>query len=51
MADLAEMQTLISQIADHIKAGTKADKRQAANKLERIAAIATTLSFTLRPQL
>ena len=51
MSDLAEMQQLLSEIADHVKAGTKADKRRAADKLVQLAAIATTMGFTVRPHL
>jgi hypothetical protein len=50
MSDLAEMQRLLSEIAGHVKDGTKADKRRAANKLNQLAAIATTMGFTIRPQ-
>ena len=49
MSDLAAMQKLLSEIADHFKAGTKADKRHAADKLNQLAAIATTMGFTIRP--
>ena len=49
MSELAEMQKLLSEIACHVKAGTKADKRHAAEKLGQLAAIATTLGFTIRP--
>ncbi len=51
MSDLAEMQKLLAEIAGHVKAGTKADKRHAADKLNQLAAIATTMGFTIRPQL
>lgn len=50
MSDLAEMERLLSEIAGHFKSGTKADKRRAADKLNQLAAIATTLGFTIRPQ-
>ncbi len=46
--DLAEIQQLLKQVADHLKAGDKTEKRQAIAKLERIAAIAGTLALTLR---
>lgn len=49
VSELAEMQKLLSEIAGHVKAGTKADKRHAAEKLSQLAAIATTLGFTIRP--
>lgn len=48
MSDLAEMQRLLSEIAGHVKAGTKADKRLAADKLNQLAALATTMGFTIR---
>ena len=46
--DLAEIQQLLKQVADHLKAGDKTEKRQAIAKLERIAVIAGTLALTLR---
>lgn len=46
--DLAEIQQLLKQVADHLKAGDKTEKRQAIAKLERIAAISGTLALTLR---
>lgn len=49
MSDLAEMQRLLSEIAGHLKAGTRADQRHAAVKLNQLAAIATTMGFTIRP--
>ena len=50
MSDLVEMQELLAEIASHVKAGTKADIRHAASKLSRLAEIATTMGFTIRPQ-
>lgn len=50
MSDLAEMQRLLAEIAAHVKGGSKADKRHAADKLNQLAAIATTMGFTIRPQ-
>lgn len=50
MSDLAEMQRLLAEIVGHMKADTKADKRRAADKLNQLAAIATTMGFTIRPQ-
>ena len=43
MLDLVEMQRLLSEIADHVKAGTRGDKRRAADKLKQLASIATTM--------
>ena len=44
--DFREYQDLPREIAEHLKADTKADKRWAIVKLDRIAAVASTLSFT-----
>lgn len=49
MSDLAEMQKLLTEIVGHVKAGTKADNRYAAEKLKRLAAAATTLGLTIWP--
>ena len=51
MLELAELQQLLSEVAQLVKSGSKADKRRAADKLQRLAAIATTLGFTIRPHL
>lgn len=48
MSDLAEIQQLLKEVADHLKAGGKTEKRKAIAKLERIAAISGTLALTLR---
>lgn len=48
MNDLAEMQQLLKETADLLKAGTRADKRKAFVKLERIGLIAGTLALTLK---
>ena len=48
MNDLAEMQQLLKETADLLKAGSKADKRKAVVKLERLCAIAGTLALTLK---
>ena len=48
VSDLAEIQQLVKEVADHLKAGGKTEKRQAIAKLERISAIAGTLALTLR---
>jgi hypothetical protein len=47
MHELAEIQRLLSEIADLLKSGTAANKRKAASKLQQMAAIATTLGFTI----
>ena len=46
--DLAEIQQLVKEIADHLKAGDKTEKRKAITTLGRIAAIAGTLALTLQ---
>lgn len=51
MFELGEMQRLLSEIAELVKSGTRPDKRKAASKLQEIAAIATTLGFTIQPRL
>ena len=48
MNDLAEIQQLLKEVADLLRAGSKADKRKAAVKLDRIGAIAGTLALTLK---
>ena len=44
---LSDIQTLLQEVARHLVAETPADKRQAVQKLQRIAAIASTAAFTL----
>jgi hypothetical protein len=46
--DLAEMQQLLKEIAECLKAGSRPEKRKAIVKLERLAAIAGTLALTLK---
>ena len=48
MNDLAEMQQLLKEAADLLKAGSKAGKRKAVVKLERLVVIAGTLALTLK---
>jgi hypothetical protein len=43
-----EIQRLLQEIADHLKSGTQTDTRKAVAKLERIAALASTLALTIR---
>lgn len=45
---ISEIQRLLQEIADHLKAGTTPDTRRAVTKLERITALASTLAFTLQ---
>jgi hypothetical protein len=47
MNELAEIQLLLKEVADHLRAGTKTEKRKAITKLERIAAISSTLALTI----
>ena len=50
LESLNEMHKLIQEIAEHLQAGTRADRRKAIDKLRRIASTATTLSLTLERQ-
>jgi hypothetical protein len=43
-----EIQRLLQEIVDHLKAGTTTDTRKAVTKLERIAALASTMALTLQ---
>ncbi len=45
---ISEIQRLLQEIVGHVTAGTKTDARKAVGKLERIAALASTLALTLR---
>jgi hypothetical protein len=45
---IAQLDGLLRDIVDHLKAGTKPDRRAAALKLDRLAAVATTLAFTIK---
>jgi len=45
---VSEIQRLLQEIADHTKSGTKTDTRKAVAKLERIAALASTLALTIQ---
>lgn len=49
MSELGEMNKLLSEIAEHLKAGTKSEKRKAVVKLHQLASIATTMGFTIGP--
>lgn len=39
---------LLHEVTAHLKTGEKVDKRDAFEKLRRIASIATTLAFTVQ---
>jgi hypothetical protein len=41
---ISEIQRLLQEIVGHLKSGTKADTRKVVAKLERIAALASTLA-------
>ena len=47
---IMEIHRLIQEIVAHLNAGTKADARKAAAKLERIAAVASTAALTIKLQ-
>jgi hypothetical protein len=47
---IVEMQRLLKEIVGHLQADTKADKRKAAAKLERIASLASTVAQMLQAQ-
>ena len=45
---ISEIRQLLQEIADHLTSGTTTDTRKAVTKLERIAALASTLALTIR---
>jgi hypothetical protein len=45
---ISEIQRLLQEIVGHLKAGTKTDTRKAVSKLERIAALASTLALMIQ---
>jgi hypothetical protein len=45
---IAQLDSLLRAVVDHLKAGTKPDRRAAVLKLDRLAAVATTLAFTIK---
>jgi hypothetical protein len=45
---IKEIQQLLHEIAEHLKAGTTADTRKAVAKLEWIAALALTMALTAK---
>jgi hypothetical protein len=47
---IVEMQRLLKEVVSHLQADTKADKRKAAGKLERMASLAATLALMLKAQ-
>ena len=50
MRELSDLQRLLSEVAELLKSGTAANKRQAVSKLREMAATASTLGFTLELQ-
>jgi|SoiMetStandDraft_5_1073268.scaffolds.fasta_scaffold985180_1 hypothetical protein len=44
------MQQLLKEVVGHLQADTKADKRKAAAKLERMASLASTMVLMLQAQ-
>jgi hypothetical protein len=47
---IGEIQQLLQEIAAHLSSGTKMDARRAVAKLERIAALASTMALTIQVQ-
>ena len=45
---ISEIKRLLHEVAEHLKTGALADTRKAAAKLERIAALASTLALTVK---
>lgn len=44
---IGEIQRLLQEAVGHLKSGTKPDLREAASKMKRIAALASTLALTI----
>lgn len=51
MHDIEDLKALLSEISCHIKCGTRADRRLAADKLAQLASLASTIGLTIRPRL
>jgi hypothetical protein len=47
---IVEMQHLLKEVIGLVQTGTKADKRNAVAKLERIASLASTIALMLKTQ-
>jgi hypothetical protein len=45
---IAQLDGLLRDVVNHLNAGTKPDRRAAVLKLGRMAAVATTLAFTIK---
>jgi hypothetical protein len=44
---IREIQQLLQETVGHLKSGTKPDSREAASKLKRIAALASTVALMI----
>ena len=51
MDSMKQIEGLLEAVAEHLKSPSKANRRAAALKLERIVAIASTMAFTIRTAL
>ena len=47
---IGEMRRFLEEIVCHLKAGTNPEKRTVVTKLQRIAAVASTMALTLQVQ-
>ena len=47
---IGEMRRLLEEIVGHLKVGTNPEERKAVTKLQRIAAVASTMVLTLQVQ-
>jgi hypothetical protein len=45
---ISEIQRLLGEVAEDLRTGTSADTRKAVAKVERIAALASTLALTIK---
>ena len=48
MNEISEIKRLLAEAEERLKTGAPPDTRKAAEKLERVAALVTTLALTLR---
>jgi hypothetical protein len=46
----SEIQRLLQEVSEHLKASTKTDTPKAVTKLQRFAALSSTLAFTIQAQ-
>ena len=47
---IGEIRRLLEEIVGHLRAGTNSEEREAISKLQRIAAVASTMMLTLQVQ-